>query len=41
MGEFDDIDMKFQELEDGRYIVRIEGFKREKPFIKQSPFVGI
>ena len=37
MGEFDDINMKFQELEDGRYIVRIEGFKREKTIHQTKP----
>ena len=37
MGEFDDIEMKFQELEDGRYIVRIEGFKREKTIHQTKP----
>ncbi|MDQ7863727.1 hypothetical protein RCO48_29715 [Peribacillus frigoritolerans] len=37
MGEFDDINMKFQELEDGRYIVRIEGYKREKTIHQTKP----
>ncbi|MFJ7639310.1 hypothetical protein ACQKL0_05205 [Peribacillus sp. NPDC097264] len=37
MGDFDDIHMKFQELEDGIYIVRIEGYKREKTIHQTKP----
>ncbi|WP_110929237.1 hypothetical protein [Bacillus massiliglaciei] len=37
MGEFDDIENKFQELEDGRYIVRIEGYKRESTINQTKP----
>lgn len=37
MSEFDDIQSKFQELEDGNYIVRIEGYKREKTISHAKP----
>lgn len=37
MGLFDDIDQKFQELEDGRYIVRIEDYRREKTVHNMKP----
>ncbi|MGG5253130.1 hypothetical protein ACQYAD_06505 [Neobacillus sp. SM06] len=30
MGLFDDVEEKFYDIEDGRYLVRIEGFYREK-----------
>ncbi|WP_053366022.1 hypothetical protein [Bacillus sp. FJAT-27245] len=30
MNQFEDIKEKFDELEDGRYLVRIDGFSREK-----------
>ncbi|PLT34388.1 hypothetical protein [Bacillus sp. V5-8f] len=37
MGLFDDINPKFKELEDGRYIVRIEAFSREKTVHNMRP----
>ncbi|RFU63463.1 hypothetical protein [Peribacillus glennii] len=37
MGLFDDINPKFQELEDGRYIVRIEDYRREKTVHNMTP----
>ncbi|MDQ0217276.1 hypothetical protein ELQ35_07925 [Peribacillus cavernae] len=37
MDLFDDINEKFQELEDGKYIVRIESFRREKTGHNMKP----
>ncbi|PLS16485.1 hypothetical protein CVD28_15465 [Bacillus sp. M6-12] len=37
MGLFEDIKEKFNELEDGRYVVRVEGFKRDKTIRNSNP----
>ncbi|OCA85616.1 hypothetical protein A8F94_12100 [Bacillus sp. FJAT-27225] len=37
MGIFDDVKEKFDELEDGRYLVRIDGFSREKTVNNTRP----
>ncbi|WP_153126213.1 hypothetical protein [Peribacillus tepidiphilus] len=37
MGLFDDIEEKFMELEDGNYVVRIDGFSRERTVTGAKP----
>ncbi|WP_142919156.1 hypothetical protein [Peribacillus saganii] len=37
MGLFEDIEAKFNELEDGRYVVRVDGFKRDKTITNMNP----
>ncbi|WP_019242496.1 MULTISPECIES: hypothetical protein [Bacillus] len=37
MGIFDDIEEKFQEIPDGHYVVRVEGYSREKTIHGAKP----